>query len=167
MDQEEQLIVREIVMSIRRVVRSLYLDSKKMVKQFGLTGPQSHVVRILTSLGPLSSAELSRHLYVTQANMTGIIDRLEKKDLVKRSKKLSDRRVSLIELSEMGVVLGQSLPDPIEEKLIIGLGDLEPAEIYGIYAAIKKVVDLIDAKDIVDAPLYSDTMVLSVSDSDE
>jgi len=150
------MTIKEIVGSIRRIVRSISLDSKKMVKRFGLTGPQSLVLRSLASHGTLSSADLSRMLYVTPSNMTGVIDRLEKHGLINRIKKETDRRVSLIELTEKGSYLSQTLPDPIEEKLISGLAYLEPTEIFGIYSAFKKIVDLIDATEITDTPIDDD-----------
>ena len=49
---------------------------QKMGKQYGLTGPQSLVLRLLIKEGALSSADLSRQMYVTPSNITGIIDRL-------------------------------------------------------------------------------------------
>ena len=56
-------VIRDIVASIRRLVRAEYLDSQKMSKQYGLTGPQSLVLRLLIKKGALSSAELSRQMY--------------------------------------------------------------------------------------------------------
>ena len=161
MDYEREILIKEIVTAIRKIARSSYLDSRKMIKQFGLTGPQSHVIRILAVNEPLSSAELSRLLFVTPANMTGIIDRLENKQLITRNKKIGDRRISLIGLTEKGKELGQSLPDPTEEKLILGLADLEPTEIFGIYSAIEKILDLIDAKHVSDVPLDPGTIAIS------
>ena len=156
MSDDREYLIKQIVGSIRRVTRAVYLDSKKMVKQFGLSGPQSLVLKAISARGPVSSAELSRILLVTSANMTGHIDRLEKKDLVNRVKKEGDRRVSLIELTVEGVRLSQSIPDPIEEKLILGLKDLRATEIFGIFSAIEQVVNLIDAQEVVDAPLDPD-----------
>ena len=116
MKPENEITINEIVGAIRRLVRAVYLDTAKMSKQFGLTGPQSAVLRILVKKGPISSAELSRKLYVTPANITGIIDRLEKKGLVERTRKDGDRRIALITLTESGMNLGKTLPDPIENK---------------------------------------------------
>jgi DNA-binding MarR family transcriptional regulator len=153
LDDQNSAVIKEIVRSIRRIVRSIYLDSKGMVKRLGLTGPQCLVLSTLASRGALSSADLSKELFVSPANMTGIIDRLEQKELIRRVKKQGDRRISLIELTDKGMQLSQLTPDPIEEKLITGLKDLEPTEVYGVYASIKKIVDLIEAQDIKDTPL--------------
>jgi DNA-binding MarR family transcriptional regulator len=103
--------------------------------------------------GPMSSADLSRMLYVTPSNITGIIDRLEKKDLVERIKKQGDRRVALITLTESGQHLGRSIPDPIINLFISELSDLEPEHLKSLDLAMNQVLDLIDAKDVGEAPL--------------
>ena len=82
MSSENEIIIKEIVSSIRRLYRAVYLDSSKVSRRFGLTGSQSGVLRTLFRNGPLSSADLSRNLFMTPSNITGIIDRLEKKGLV-------------------------------------------------------------------------------------
>ena len=145
---ENENTINEIVGAIRRLVRAVYLDSAKMSKQFGLTGPQSAVLRTLINAGPISSADLSRKLYVTPANITGIIDRLEKKGLVERMRKKGDRRVTLVELTESGQKLSQLLPDPIELRLINGLAHLEEESVKNLDNAMKSILKLIDADEI-------------------
>lgn len=137
--------VKEIVFSIRRLYRAVYLDTSKMSRGFGLTASQSGVLRELLKNGDLSSADLSRKLFVTPSNITGIIDRLEKKALVARQPKAGDRRVILIALTPDGRDLAQRLPDPIENKLILGLGDLDHEKVERIAETMCQLLDLIDA----------------------
>ena len=153
MKAESEAVIYNIVDSIRRLVRAVYLDSQKMSKQYGLTGPQSSVLRNLVNDGPMSSADLSRMLYVTPANITGIIDRLEIKGLVKRIKKQGDRRVALITLTESGQQLGRSIPDPIINLFISELGDLELERLKLLSGAMNQVLNLIDTKGVEEAPL--------------
>ena len=153
MKAESEAVIYNIVDSIRRLVRAVYLDSQKMSKQYGLTGPQSSVLRNLVNDGPMSSADLSRMLYVTPANITGIIDRLEIQGLVKRIKKQGDRRVALITLTESGQQLGRSIPDPIINLFISELGDLEPEDLRLLSGAMNQVLNLIEAKGVEEASL--------------
>ena len=150
MSPENEVVIRDIVGSIRQLYRAVYIGSSKISRRFGLTAPQSGVLRTLSRHGPLSSAELSRKLYVTPSNMTGIIDRLEKKGLVKRIGKPGDRRVTLISLSGEGVELSKVVPDPIERKLISGLGDLDPGEVRTLQEGMNMIIDMIDAEKIGD-----------------
>ena len=140
-------VIKDIVESIRRLVRAEYLDSQKMSKQFGLTGPQSLVLRMLIKKGSLSSADLSRQMYVTPSNITGIIDRLEKKGLVERIRKPGDRRVALITLTQSGQELGKTIPDPIEKKFVNQLADLETEHLQILAMAMNQILNLIDTKE--------------------
>jgi DNA-binding MarR family transcriptional regulator len=145
--------ITDIVESIRRLVRAEYLDSQKMSKQYGLTGPQSLVLRLLIKKGALSSADLSRQMYVTPSNITGIIDRLEKKGLVERIRQQSDRRVVLITLTQSGKKLGKTIPDPIEKKIINQLDDLEPEHLQILAVAMNQILNLIEVKGARETPL--------------
>ncbi len=145
---ENELLIKEIVGAIRKFVRAVSLDAFKMSKEYGLTGPQSTLLRTLVKEGPLSSASLSRRLYVTPSNITGIIDRLEKKGLVERIRKDRDRRIVLINLTESGAELSNSLPDPIEKKLIYELADLKPEHVRILALVMNQILNLIDAKGV-------------------
>jgi len=136
--------IKKIVGSIRRFYRVVQNDGSKESKRFGLTSPQSNVLRTLYHVGPLSSVDLSRHLYVTASNMTGLVDRLEKKELVSRVRKEGDRRVMLIILTPSGLELSKSLPDPLESKLISGLGDMPVDQVRQLNEAMEKILSLIN-----------------------
>ena len=164
MSVENELIIKEIVDAIRRLYRAVYLDSAKMSRQFGLTGSQSGVLRNLVAHGPLSSAALSRRLYVTPSNVTGVIDRLERKGLVERVRKEGDRRIALITLTEKGDELSKSLPDPIEKKLISELGDLEIEHVQLLSMAMNQVLNLIDTTGVEDAPMELNQEIRLVPD---
>lgn len=153
MDSDNDVVIKQIVGAIRRLIRAVSIDSVKMSRQFSLTAPQSGVLRSLARSGPVSSAELSRELCVTPSNITGIIDRLEKKGLVQRSRKEGDRRVALIRLTESGDHLSRGLPDPIESRLISGLAELPPKEVKKLDIALERIIDILDAKEVEDAPL--------------
>lgn len=50
----------------------------------------------------MKMGELSRHMMVTNGNITGITDQLEKEGLVVRTKVESDRRSSVLKLTPLG-----------------------------------------------------------------
>jgi DNA-binding MarR family transcriptional regulator len=101
----------------------------------------------------MSSADLSRNLFVTPSNITGIIDRLEKKQLVERIKKEGDRRVALIILTARGYELSKTLPDPIMKKFIGELADLEPEHVQLLAMAMNQILNLIDTDEVEEEPL--------------
>ena len=158
MNPENEGVIKDIVGSIRKLVRAVYLDSQKMSRKFGLTGPQSIVLRLLLNKGPMSSADLSRLMYVTPSNMTGIIDRLERKGLIERKRKERDRRVSMIILTEAGRAMSANIPDPIEKKFINQLSDLENEHVQLLAMAMNQILNLVDIEDIEETPLEVNTV---------
>ncbi len=146
-------VVKQIVGGIRKLVRSVYLESSRISRQYGLTGAQSALLRTLLSEGSMSSVDLSRQLYVTPSNITGIIDRLEKKGLVHRDRQPKDRRVVLIRLTEKGLELSRQLPDPIEKKIIEQLADLQEDHVQLLAMAMNQILNLIELRGIDDTLL--------------
>ncbi len=144
MTTDNEVMIREIVSAIRKLVRAIDLDSARIKKKHGVTGPQCAVLRKLFKNGPISSSEISRNLFVTPSNITGIIDRLEIKGLVQRDRKKTDRRVVDITLSAAGRELGSTLPDPIEGKMIAELSHLESEDIQILAVAMNEILRLVD-----------------------
>ena len=155
MNSENELIIKEFVGLVRRLIRAVYLESQRNSKQFGLTSPQSGVLRSLFNKGSMSSAELSRTTYVTPSNITGIIDRLEKKGLVERIRVTGDRRIVLITLTSKGEALSKTLPDPIEEKIISQVTDMEMEHIHILNKAMNRLIDQIESKELLGTLLNS------------
>ncbi len=144
--------IQELVGSLRHLVRAIYVDSAKMSRKHGLTSAQSSVVRTLFKNGPLSSADLSRRLYVTPSNITGIIDRLDKKGLVERIPQAKDRRVVRIQLTAQGLARAEELPDPIEKKLVASLSHMPHAQVKALCDLTRHLLNAIDADAVIDAP---------------
>ena len=153
MATENEVTIQNIVAAFRKLNRAVYLDASRTSKEFGLTRSQSQVLKNLLTHGSMSSADLSRRLYMTPPNMTGIIDRLEKKGLVERIRNQGDRRIVLITLTEGGRELSKRLPDSIEKKLVTGLMDLAPDQIRMISKAMNQIVHLMEIHHIEAIPL--------------
>ena len=137
------------VATVQELVRAVDMQarqSRKTYQQFGITENQGAILRFLLQDGPQSAIELSKRLYVTPSNMTGIIDRLETKGLVSRTRQKKDRRIMGIQVSEKGKRLLQNLPDPLEVKLRWAVQESESEiAIPTLYAGLKSVLDKIKA----------------------
>lgn len=97
----------------------LYTESRRLTKgmasQFGLTGPQLTVIKLLESLGDLSLSSLSGRIKAQNSTVTGIIDRMEREGLVRRERSSSDRRVVFIRLTDKGQKLARQIQvEPLE-----------------------------------------------------
>lgn len=105
--------------SIVETIIYLYTESRRLTKglasQFGLTGPQLTVVKLLESFENLSLSSLSERIRAQNSTVTGIIDRMEREGLVRRDRSTTDRRVVHISLSEKGQKLAKQIQvEPME-----------------------------------------------------
>lgn len=67
-----------------------------------LTARQYLLLKALEEFGPLHAQELCRRLFVTPADVTGLSDRLVKKELIRRRRGSDDRRRVILEITETG-----------------------------------------------------------------
>ena len=74
----------------------------KQMAAHNLTAPQFHVLEVLMNSGPMPLKRISEELLVTGANITCVVDNLEKEELVKRVPSKEDRRIINAELTEKG-----------------------------------------------------------------
>ena len=75
----------------------------KFRENFKVTLPQFDVLSELERApGKLTMSQLSKELMVSNGNITGVVDRLEKNGLVKRMRPPHDRRIQFIELTDTG-----------------------------------------------------------------
>ena len=106
--------LRDEVGQIIETIIYLYTESRRITKELAkraqLTGPQLTVVKILETIGELSLSELSEKIRAQNSTVTGIIDRMEREDLVVRERSTEDRRVVKIRLTPKGLELARDVP---------------------------------------------------------
>ena len=79
---------------------------EKLRTEFALTLPQFDVMAALVRVeNGMTMTELSRHLMVSNGNVTGIIDRLVAEKLVLRTAPANDRRSFIVRLTPKGTTL--------------------------------------------------------------
>ncbi|MDD4954902.1 MAG: MarR family transcriptional regulator [Candidatus Omnitrophica bacterium] len=74
-------------------------------KEYNLNPSKFNLLMVIKHVGKengISQSELGSNLYVTAANITKLLDALEKEELVKRMASPDDRRVNLIKITEKG-----------------------------------------------------------------
>ena len=96
---------------------------------FAITLPQFDVLAELDAAGePQTMSALSRRLMVSNGNVTGVIDRLERAELVRRTPSAEDRRVQYIALTPKGRRRFATMAAAHEGWIDELLGGLEEAE---------------------------------------
>ena len=115
---------KEIIYAIRRLMQAGEHYTKELNKVYNVSAAQINCLIALHENGPLSPSMIAKHVMVNSSTVTGIIDRLENKHLVKRSRISPDRRVVTVELTKAGKALAENAPPPIQQKIVDGLNSL-------------------------------------------
>ena len=139
---------KEVVYSIRRLMQAGEHYTKELNKIYNVSAAQINCLLALHENGPLPPSQIAKHVMVNSSTVTGIIDRLEKKDLVKRLRVSQDRRVITVELTKTGKTLAENAPSPIQQKIIDGLNQLSPSKIEQISLTLRRLTDMLDVQDL-------------------
>ncbi len=125
----------------------LYTESRRITKEFArranLTGPQLTVVKILEAFGDLSLSELSERLRAQNSTVTGIVDRMEREELVIRTRSTEDKRVVKLKLTEKGARIAREIAvEPMElfKTALMSLTATEARDLMKILTKISRRV---------------------------
>jgi DNA-binding MarR family transcriptional regulator len=131
--------------------RLIYLTSQTMrnyvervLKPFDLTGEQAHLLKNLDTATGRSQNELCELAGKSPANITRILDRLEKKKLIVRRENPDDRRSSLVLQTETGSRLCSEVTELFESmsaEIERGISPKEVVEFRDILARIDTNLD--------------------------
>ena len=91
-----------IVFLLGKAQQNAYQAAKKKLKPFEITPVQFAVLHVLWQRDGQLSSELGERIQLDSATMTGLLDRMEKRNLVQRRPSDDDRRKSHIFLTEKG-----------------------------------------------------------------
>jgi len=127
--------------------------SKRMHAEFGITGPQRLVVRIIGHHGRISAGELAEVLHIHPSSLTGILRRLEEAEIVRRESDPFDRRRALLELTRRGIRLNNQREGTIEAMVEDALNDLPRERVATTKAVLSAIAEALgDDADGQDAP---------------
>jgi len=80
-------------------------DLPSLASEFELSAAQCHVLHLIEPGQPIPMGKLAASLSCDASNVTGLVDRLESRGLVRRHAHSADRRVKVLELTPAGVRL--------------------------------------------------------------
>lgn len=111
----------------------------RLFREYGLTNSQYNVLRILRGEGkPLPSLEIASRTIQAVPAITGLIDRLERQDLVRRERCTQDRRVVYVALTKAGERLLAKLDEPLVDLHRRLIGHLTKAELRELSRLLEK-----------------------------
>jgi DNA-binding MarR family transcriptional regulator len=108
---------QEAYLSLLRTADALAHATEEAIKPFGLSGTQYNVLRILRGAGAegLCCREVAERMLTRDPDITRLMDRLERRGVVVRTRASSDRRVITVQITPQGLRILAKLDKPVEE----------------------------------------------------
>ena len=145
--------LHQVLISLRRVIRATDLHSKQLVKTTGLTAPQLLLLQAIRDNSDVTIGEVAKKISLSQATVTTILDRLEKRELVKRVRSTTDKRRVHVYLTDTADEILQDAPAPLQEQFSAQFNDLELWEQTMIISSLQRIAQMMDAEDIDASPV--------------
>ncbi|NCB07985.1 MAG: MarR family transcriptional regulator [Bacteroidia bacterium] len=145
--------VTEILIKVRKIVRSINIESKKIQKEYGVSIPQILCLNYLYNAENYQSTQgkIRNFLQLNSSTTNGIINRLENKGLIARLPKSGDKRVVSIALTSKGEKILKQIPPLLHDRLSEKLQKLDNQSLQNITGSLELLVTLLDIEKL-DAP---------------
>ena len=100
--------------ALTRAQNIVHQSFKARLAPFGVTPGQYGVLKCLWDENGLTVKQLAERMYLDSSTITGLLDRMEQKGLIKRLPDASDRRA----LSVMLTPAGEELKSPVSQAIL-------------------------------------------------
>lgn len=146
---------QEILIKIRKIVRSIDIESKKIQKEYGVSIPQVLCLSYLRESPnyQATQGEIRKYVNLNSSTVSGIINRLEKKGYLARLPKAGDKRVANIVLTSSGDDLLKTIPPLLHEQLSMRLKKLNDDELMKLENGLELLVALLDIEKVDASPI--------------
>jgi DNA-binding MarR family transcriptional regulator len=116
---------------------------KSRLREGGISYARMRLLGALQCKGPQIMSSISDELGVTKRNVTALVDALEEEGLVRRRPHPTDRRATVIELTEQGVETTDSMYDEHRaavSELFAGLSEDEQRELIRLLGTLRDLL---------------------------
>ncbi len=143
----------DLLIAIRQITRAIDMSSKRLVKSAGLTAPQFLVLQTLSVAVPRKPSDIAKEVFLSQATVTSIVDRLSKAGFVRREKSDEDRRVINIYLTDKGLERLDNTPPLLQENFTRQFEGLARWEQTLLLSSLQRLAAMMNAEEIDAAPI--------------
>lgn len=133
------------LIALRRILRATELHRKELAQSAGMTPVQLRVVQILAETGTSTGGAIAKRMHVAPATITAMIDKLERAGHVARAPSHTDRRQTMIVLTDQGLEALKRAPDALQQRFAAEFEALEDWEQAMIVAVLERVATMLDA----------------------
>lgn len=130
-----------IIADFQAAMTMMRCASSERVLRLGISVAQLHILYTLRRNGQMPMSRLAEVLNVSLSNATGLIDRIEERGFVDRTRVPEDRRIVLIRVTEAGERMLTEIDALSDELLRSVLGHLDRSKLAGVGQAVAALRD--------------------------
>ncbi|NIW86833.1 MAG: MarR family transcriptional regulator [Gammaproteobacteria bacterium] len=156
-----------VLVALRRIMRAVDQHSKQLEQRCGLTGPQILLLREIRKADELSIGALARHANLSQATVTAIVDRLQRRGLVERLRSEQDKRKVFVRVSAAGKAQLRQAPPLLQDQFVDRFQLLMGWEQLQILSTVERLAGLMSAEEIDASPVLSSGVLVDETPSPE
>ena len=145
----------ELLTSIRKIIRAVDLHSKVLLKKYGLTGSQLMILNEIGKSNELIVTEIAKHISLSQATVTTILDRLELQGFIVRKRGQSDKRKVYIEASQKTKDILASKPSLLQADFIDRFAHLKDWEQTLLLSSLQRIASMMDSGHLEAEPVLA------------
>ena len=147
----------EIMISVRKIVRAINLESKRVEKNFGISIPQLLTLKYLKEKPDYKTTmrSLREFLSLNASTVSGIVSRLEAKGFVARLPDPADKRSTPIVLTSKGDELIKKTNVSLHEKISKNLEALNDDEYGAIVGSFQTIINFLNIEDLDASPIIT------------
>lgn len=145
------------MISVRKIVRAINLESKRVEKNFGISIPQLLTLKYLKEKPDYKSTmrNLREFLSLNASTVTGIISRLETKGYIARLPDPSDKRSTPIVLTSKGDELIKKTNLSLHERISKNLEAIDENEYQAILGSFQTIINFLNIDGLDASPIIT------------
>lgn len=137
--------VLELMRVIWALDHALQSRSKAMARALGVTGPQRFVLRVVERSPGISSGELAEYLHLHPSTLTGVLQRLERRGLLGRTKDPRDARRVLLQLTAAGKRVLSRRRSSVEAVVRLAIGRESRAQVAAAAEVLRRITSALES----------------------
>ena len=138
-----EVLAHEAILNIYHTVSCLKKAADDFFKTYGLTDVQFNLLMLLKYQTPnnsgMTQAGISKMMLVNRANITMLVDRMEKAALVERTAAPGDRRSNIVIMTEKGKALLEEVETLYGQRIQTVMSDLDDEQQNQLIFMMEKV----------------------------
>jgi DNA-binding MarR family transcriptional regulator len=147
----------KLMTGIRKIVRAINLESKRVQKELNISIPQLLTLKYLQDCDDYKSTmkDIKAFLSLNASTVTGIVARLEQKGLIARLPDPKDKRSTPIILTSKGNDLLVRSNESLHERISKNLELIEDDEFSKIINSLETLIELFNIQDVDASPIIT------------